>query len=133
MGGNVEAVTVGAANGFSKKRALAAVAAEEIPLDSLKTVLPALVSGQERDAAGEDVVVEQTKNFVLGKNVHGTCLEITEPGVDDDVTGDRDAYMAGILARYRKTLVEKTKYHLGGFAFFSAMSYTCHHFCFFWL
>lgn len=115
----MEAVTVGVENGFSKKRALSAVAAyelpEEIPFDSLKSVLPPLVSRQDEEPA-EDVVVEQTNNFVLGKNVHGTCLEITEPGVDDEVTGDRDAYMAGILARYRKTLVEKTKYHLGGFS-----------------
>lgn len=86
---------------------------EEISIDSLKqtVVLPALVRGNDDD----DVVVQQTvlQDFVLGKNIHGTCLEITEPEMDDEVTGDRDAYMAGILARYRKTLVEKTKYHLG--------------------
>lgn len=49
----------------------------------------------------------------MGRNVHGSCLEITEPEMDDEVTGEKDAYMAGVLARYRKTLVEKTKYHLG--------------------
>jgi len=86
---------------------------EEILFDSLKkTVLPALVNGQNGEA-GDDVVMEQTKDFVLGKNIHGTCLEITEPEMDDEVTGDREAYMAGVLSRYRKTLVEKTKYHLG--------------------
>ena len=107
---------VGVEKSVSKKWAPASQPAEplpeEIPFDSLKTVLPVLVNEQNGEA-GDDVMVEQTKDFVLGKNIHGTCLEITEPEVDDEVTGDRDAYMAGVLARYRKTLVEKTKFHLG--------------------
>lgn len=77
---------------------------EEIPLDSLKSVLPALVDGHVKD---------HRKDFVLGRNIHSSCLEITEPEMDDEVTGEKDAYMAGVLSRYRKTLVEKTKYHLG--------------------
>lgn len=89
---------------FSTKWAPAAPLPEEIPLDSLKTVAGSLPTGNNSVARDE---------FVLGRNVHGTCLEITEPERDDEVTGDRDAYMAGVLARYRKTLVEKTKYHLG--------------------
>ncbi|KAK3030360.1 hypothetical protein RJ639_038316 [Escallonia herrerae] len=51
--------------------------------------------------------------MVLGRNVHTTCLSVTEPDEDDESTGDKDAYMAGVLARYRKTLVERTKHHLG--------------------
>jgi hypothetical protein len=42
-------------------------------------------------------------------------LEITEPEMDDEITGEKDAYMASVLSRYRKTLVEKTKYHLGAY------------------
>eukprot|EP00249_Psilotum_nudum_P019196 c27137_g1_i1 orf=781-2304(-) len=51
--------------------------------------------------------------MVLGRNMLYDCLSITEPDVDDDVTGDKEAYMAGVLARYRRTLIERTKYHLG--------------------
>lgn len=56
---------------------------------------------------------EITREIVLGKNVHTTCFEVTEPDADDESTGDKDAYMASVLARYRKTLVERTKHHLG--------------------
>lgn len=56
---------------------------------------------------------ESTRKIVLGKNVHTTCLEVTEPDADDESTGDKDAYMASVLARYRKTLLERTKHHLG--------------------
>ena len=53
------------------------------------------------------------KEFVLGRNVHNSCLDITEPEANDDVTGDKEAYMAAVLARYRQTLLERTKHHLG--------------------
>jgi len=53
------------------------------------------------------------REIVLGRNVHTTCLEVTEPDANDDFTGDKDAFMASILARYRKTLLERTKHHLG--------------------
>nr|KJB16469.1 hypothetical protein B456_002G231300 [Gossypium raimondii] len=56
---------------------------------------------------------EKSRNIVLGRNVHSTCLTITEPEVNDEVTGDKEAQMAGVLARYRKNLMERTKYHLG--------------------
>lgn len=55
------------------------------------------------------------REIVLGRNVHTTCLEVTEPEANDDFTGDKDAFMASILARYRKTLLERTKHHLGNF------------------
>ncbi|KAG0630132.1 hypothetical protein M758_1G156600 [Ceratodon purpureus] len=79
---------------------------DEIPLDSLKAVLPSLENGQSGHVNGN-------KSFMLGKNMHGSSLEITEPEHDDEVTGEKDAYMASVLARYRKSLTEKTKYHLG--------------------
>lgn len=53
------------------------------------------------------------REMVLGRNVHTTSLAVTEPEVNDEFTGDKEAYMASVLARYRKTLVERTKYHLG--------------------
>ncbi|KAH9757526.1 serine decarboxylase [Citrus sinensis] len=52
------------------------------------------------------------KEIVLGKNVHASCFSVTEPEADDEFTGDKEAYMAGVLARYRKTLMERTKHHL---------------------
>ncbi|CAA6660522.1 unnamed protein product [Spirodela intermedia] len=40
-------------------------------------------------------------------------LRITEPEADEELTGDREAYMASVLAKYRRNLVERTKHHLG--------------------
>jgi len=82
---------------------------DEISLDCLKTVLPCLENGPN----GGCDVKKDIKNFVLGKNMHGSSLEITEPDHDDEVTGEKEAYMASVLARYRKSLTEKSKYHLG--------------------
>ncbi|KAJ6287700.1 hypothetical protein OIU78_000007, partial [Salix suchowensis] len=53
------------------------------------------------------------REIVSGRNVHTTCLEVTEPEANDELTGDKDAYMASVLARYRENLMERTKYHLG--------------------
>lgn len=53
------------------------------------------------------------REIVLGRNVHTSCFEIMEPEADDEVTGDREAYMASVLARYRRSLTERTKHHLG--------------------
>lgn len=53
------------------------------------------------------------REIVLGRNVHKMCFAINEPEADDEVTGEREAYMASVLARYRKSLVERTKHHLG--------------------
>lgn len=55
------------------------------------------------------------REIVLGRNVHTTCFAVTEPDANDESTGDKDAYMASVLARYRKNLVERTKHHLGFF------------------
>ncbi|KAM4098155.1 hypothetical protein ACJW30_07G055300 [Castanea mollissima] len=53
------------------------------------------------------------REIVVGRNVHSTCLAVTEPDADDELTGDREAHMASVLARYRKSLLERTKHHLG--------------------
>lgn len=51
--------------------------------------------------------------IVLGRNVHMMCHAVTEPEADDEVTGEREAHMASVLARYRKSIMERTKHHLG--------------------
>ncbi|KAM1142936.1 hypothetical protein ACFX1X_032248 [Malus domestica] len=53
------------------------------------------------------------KQMVLGRNMHTMCLTVMELGSNDDFTGDKKAYMASVLACYRKTLIERTKHHLG--------------------
>lgn len=60
-------------------------------------------------------VKKKEREIVLGRNVHTTCLEVTEPDADDEVTGEREAYMASVLARYRRSLLERTKHHLGNY------------------
>jgi len=56
---------------------------------------------------------KEKREIVLGRNVHTTCLEVTEPEADDEITGDREAHMASVLARYKRALTERTKHHLG--------------------
>eukprot|EP00250_Pteridium_aquilinum_P016102 c22943_g1_i1 orf=141-1838(+) len=56
---------------------------------------------------------DKTAAFSLGRNMHEDFLRITEPDLDDESTGDKEAYIASVLARYRRTLVDRTKYHLG--------------------
>ncbi|KAM7253121.1 hypothetical protein ACFE04_025739 [Oxalis oulophora] len=56
---------------------------------------------------------QSPREIVLGRNLHTSCLEVTEPGVNDELTGDKDADMASILSRYRKNLLDRTKHHLG--------------------
>ncbi|XP_057973023.1 serine decarboxylase [Malania oleifera] len=53
------------------------------------------------------------REIVLGRNVHTSCLAVTEPAANDELTGDKEAHMAGVLARYRKTLMDRSKHHLG--------------------
>ncbi|GBG59047.1 hypothetical protein CBR_g24393 [Chara braunii] len=40
-------------------------------------------------------------------------LPITEPEAEDEYTGEKEAYMAAVLARFRHTLEERTRNHLG--------------------
>lgn len=66
----------------------------------------------ELDGVSEECA-DKKREIVLGRNVHTMCYTIKEPDADDDVTGEREAYMASVLARYRKSLIERTKHHLG--------------------
>lgn len=75
------------------------------PVDSDKLDSPPAANGGKADK----------REIVLGRNMHTTSLEVTEPDADNESTGDKEAYMASVLARYRKTLVERTKYHLGAY------------------
>lgn len=76
---------------------------EPLPAEFDPKAIPAVLNGN----AGKD------REIVLGRNVHTSCFTISEPEADDDVTGEKEAYMASVLARYRKSLVERTKHHLG--------------------
>lgn len=81
--------------------------------------LPALVveDGQSSNVVSREEAEEEKKKksieIVLGRNVHTTCLAVTEPDANDEFTGDKEAYMASVLARYRRTLIDRTKHHLG--------------------
>ncbi|KAK6938290.1 Pyridoxal phosphate-dependent decarboxylase [Dillenia turbinata] len=81
------------------------------PMAVVSEPLPPVVVDNVECVNGE--AKTKTREIVLGKNVHTSCLEVTEPEANDEFTGDKDAYMAGVLARYRRTLIERTKYHLG--------------------
>lgn len=76
----------------------------------------AVTSGGVGDEDGLKVNIEKEekkREIVLGRNVHTTCLAVTEPEADDESTGDKEAYMASVLARYKMNLTERTKHHLG--------------------
>ena len=94
-------------------------AAERLPEDFNPT---ALIKDLVPPLIGENGIVKceaqnstekGERKIVLGRNMHAVCLEVTEPDTDDEVTGEREAYMASVLARYKRSLTEKTKYHLG--------------------
>ncbi|XP_047179434.1 serine decarboxylase 1-like [Vigna umbellata] len=75
----------------------------------------AIVAGENGIGKGEaqNGTENGQRKIVLGRNIHTMCLEISEPDIDDEVTGEREAYMASVLAKYKRTLTERTKYHLG--------------------
>lgn len=83
------------------------------PTAIIKDPLPPLVD--DTLVAGNGEVKKKEREIVLGRNVHTMCLEVTEPDADDEVTGEREAYMASVLARYRRSLLERTKHHLGNY------------------
>lgn len=112
MGGSVEVV-----NGGLNLENVDPLPEDFDPTAIIKDPLPPLagddakasVNGKKVEANGE----VKERDVVLGKNVHSSCLEVTEPDADDEVTGEREAYMASVLSRYRKSLLERTKHHLG--------------------
>ncbi|KAM3238175.1 serine decarboxylase [Capsicum annuum] len=83
-----------------------AVVSEPVPAVAQSDDVDDLVNG----GGGSE---EEKREIVLGRNIHTSSFSVTEPDIDDDSTGDKEAYMASILARYRKTLSDRTKFHLG--------------------
>ncbi|GLT32154.1 hypothetical protein SLA2020_068400 [Shorea laevis] len=78
--------------------------------------LPPVVAqnGSPIETEGEgDAKTKKNREIVLGKNVHTTCLPVTEPEANDELTGEKEAYMASVLAHYQNTLINRTKHHLG--------------------
>ncbi|XP_048331278.2 serine decarboxylase isoform X1 [Ziziphus jujuba] len=93
-----------------------AIVAEPVPAEVLSNGDLGYGEGDENNNNNnnnDNKTQEKKREIVLGRNVHTTCLAVTEPEANDEFTGDKDAYMASVLARYRKTLLERTKYHLG--------------------
>ncbi len=99
---------------------------EEIPLEALKKMVlpspaPALLppvvveitNGCGGGGGGSGDAHGHPQKFVMGRNMHGSCLQITEPELDDKETGEKEAYMSAVLAQYKEKLIEKTKFHLG--------------------
>ena len=103
---------VGSAMGMSEKNGEAEILIGD--LDPSGLFLESLTNGVDLDGEHHAELKQNGKReIVLGRNVHTTCFTITEPDANDESTGDKDAYMASVLARYRKNLVERTKHHLG--------------------
>jgi histidine decarboxylase len=83
--------------------------------------LGAAVVHEEAAAAAAEPLPEElepeaaagVREIVLGRNVHASCFAVKEPDADDEDTGEREAAMAAVLARYRRSLTERTKHHLG--------------------
>ncbi|KAG6578892.1 Serine decarboxylase, partial [Cucurbita argyrosperma subsp. sororia] len=77
------------------------------PLPEINTVVD--LKGQQHAESNQ----KGKREIGLGRNAVATCFPITEPDDNDESTGDKEAYMASVLARYRKNLLERTKYNLG--------------------
>ncbi|MFQ6639868.1 hypothetical protein Gotur_014853 [Gossypium turneri] len=67
------------------------------------------------------VVVEPLPSIVMAANdgagefqdEKNLGVEKENPEDNDEFTGNKEAYMGGILAQYRKNLMERTEHHLG--------------------
>lgn len=95
-------------NGVGKAAALA----EPLPmeLEQSEAVAAAVAAAEEEARAA---AAEGKREIVMGRNVHTSCFAVKEPDADDEETGEREATMASVLALYRRSLVERTKHHLG--------------------
>jgi histidine decarboxylase len=71
----------------------------------------------------EMVEGEGKREVVMGRNMHTACFAVKEPDADDDETGEREATMASVLALYRRSLVERTKHHLGTYYYYPLLSF----------
>jgi histidine decarboxylase len=98
-------------NGAVGMNGLGKAAAEPLPmeLEQSEAVAAALAAAEEEAAAA----AAGKREIVMGRNVHTSCFAVKEPDADDEVTGEREAAMASVLALYRRSLVNRTKHHLG--------------------
>ena len=91
----------------------AAAAVETLPMElEPPEALVAAAAEAKREEAGAN---GRRREIVMGRNVHTSCFAVKEPDADDEETGEREATMASVLALYRRSLVERTKHHLGTF------------------
>ncbi|CAD6342331.1 unnamed protein product [Miscanthus lutarioriparius] len=91
----------------------AAAAAETLPMElEPPEALVAAAVEAEAEAKREEAA-NGRREIVMGRNVHTSCFAVKEPDADDEETGEREATMASVLALYRRSLVERTKHHLG--------------------
>ncbi|CAI9087572.1 OLC1v1021679C1 [Oldenlandia corymbosa var. corymbosa] len=79
---------------------------------------PKLPNGNGRSTAESQLSTykdseEEKRDIIVGRSRNATYLAVTEPEADKKSTGDKNAYMAATLARYVKTLAERTKHQLG--------------------
>lgn len=102
----------------------AAAAAETLPMELEPP--EALVAA----AKGEEAAANGRREIVMGRNVHTSCFAVKEPDADDEETGEREATMASVLALYRRSLVERTKHHLGMLLLLGRFTIRLHRFCF---
>ncbi|KAG7940971.1 hypothetical protein I3843_16G014200 [Carya illinoinensis] len=65
-------------------------------------VLPPVLVSNGHKNGGRDII--------LGGNVHTTCLTVIEPDANEEFTEDKEAYVASVLACYKKTFLERTNY-----------------------
>ena len=86
-------------------------------MNHLVETFPAVVSNGCRFTEEEGGKKKKSKDG----NLQTSWLAITEPDSDDDFTGDKEAHMASVLARFRKSLIERTTHHMG--THFRALSY----------
>jgi histidine decarboxylase len=97
-------------NGASMNGVGKVAAADPLPMEIEP---PADVMAAAAAAEAEGPAANGRKEIVMGRNVHTSCFAVKEPDADDEVTGEREATMASVLALYRRSLVERTKHHLG--------------------
>lgn len=89
----------------------------EIELDKLREIVPlALAPEPEHSpapAASQNGHHREPVNYDIRRMVQAASLPVTEPVADAEGASDKEAYMAGVLAKFRMHLEERTRHHLG--------------------
>ncbi|GAQ86494.1 serine decarboxylase [Klebsormidium nitens] len=109
------------ANGFHApwelKHGPASPLPREIELDRLREIVPlALAPEPEHSpapAASQNGHHKEPVNYDTRRRVQAASLPVTEPVADAEGASDKEAYMAGVLAKFRMHLEERTRHHLG--------------------